>query len=871
MSNYSTPSLKLVSVVSGPKLTDDAALEELLSDIPNFSVGIMAFGVSTFWLFMRKRISLLATLIYLSALLGFVAGIFDLIQLLARGPTNIAQGTGIDTSITALVDTREVLLSLSRGAIFLFFWSFIAEKPRGEPPPDPTLNNSLTPREDTHSASWKRWGLLGWVLERGLLLASISVPILQIIWRIINSNTIYTVESTIEIVVTGLFLLKVLLNIFLSPLAPWWKPFKFYLIPIVALLLNLGLAIGNLVCIRFTDTTLGRFLQSVELYILILFVMIDAFYKVPTRPPRSSRKIKGTSSFITPKPPDFSLPPPVSMGGRDTKEPNDPIGSSGSYGPYFTANVNAPMTRSSVISRLSSWMVPRRNSVVPSSSNLRSSWREDQNSEKIDPNSIYEVQRYTPTPSVKVDLPPQQPIQPEIAKSPEVATKLISPQVDPVPEPASVPAPVPDPTPAAISTPDPPLTIATNYNVPPSPPPEIEIIRESRPSTGFSFSYYGMERGSRRSLVNPEVTSRQDTPSPIYGLNGIINPSSRRDSGISFQNRGSSNSFDELLRQQNELDKTIAALRLFSPQSNTTTFEESSRGPEFFTALEDDIQTVPHTPQTARPPVSSSLSSERVRSIATRSSQRQDSMSEISLSNFPAPPAESALTPTRASFVALRSKRSSFAPRREDIPSLDPSLAPSFPTSPNRIGARADRFGSAGTQYDVTSFIGDLTSPGGGGLRPSVLKNVGLSDVESEDEGSFVQQSARPVVLESAVPVLSGPTVSTDELKSEPEPPATASSGAISPTREYPVLKPLFLGNVTTYPTVSSPLTSQSRVAGPRRPARGRFGLPSQPRLAISAPRPRESVGTSDNEAYRYENPRRAPTVNPSTGDVAPS
>jgi len=161
------------------------------------------------------------------------------------------------------MNTREVFLSLARGAIFLFFWTFIAEKPRGEPPPNPILdNNRFTPREDTHSASWKRWGILGWILQRGLFLASLSVPILQIIWRIIDSDVIYMVESTIEIIVTGLFLLKVFLNIFLSPLTPWWKPFKFYFVPVAALLLNLALAIGNLVSIRFTDTTLGRFLAS---------------------------------------------------------------------------------------------------------------------------------------------------------------------------------------------------------------------------------------------------------------------------------------------------------------------------------------------------------------------------------------------------------------------------------------------------------------------------------------------------------------------------------------------------------------------------------------------------------------------------------
>ncbi|KAF5375116.1 hypothetical protein D9758_000144 [Tetrapyrgos nigripes] len=882
--------LSLASSSTSPilsiSLSDDAAIEQLLSDIPNCMV-FCFFGVSTFWLFMRKRVNLLAILIYLATFLAFLAGILDLIQILARGPVNIDKGLGIDTSITVVMNTREVLLSLGRGAIFLFFWQFIAEKPRGEPPPNPMLatNNrtSYGPRDDTHSASWRRWGVLGWILQYGLLLASVSIPVLQIIWRIINSDTIYVVESTIEVIVTGLFLLKVFLNIFLSPLTPWWKPFRFYMIPILALLFNLALSIGNLLSDRFTDTTLGRFLQAVELYILILFVMINAFYKVPTRPPRS-RRSKGTSSFINQKPRDFSLPPPVLMGGGGG-------GGSGSgdakdaMSPYFTTNVDAPITRSSRISRLSDWMIPRRNSVFERSA-FRSSWRdspdsEGRNSEVVDTVPRTSLDKLVPQPQPdRTELPTlsAKPSLQQLAIKSEPSTSFRVPTPDPAPVATVVPTPLPIavPVPAPVPSPVPspraksPSTIAPSF--PPSPSPAT--ARDSRPSTTFSFSYYGMERGSRRSLVNPpfmEAASRQDTPSPIYGLNGIINvPPEYRDSGISLNNRGSGNSFDELLRQQTELDKSIAALRLFSPQSDVTTFEESdirvpaiSSPPRSPLGSPGGIGSQPELPEFLRK--ESSSGSERVKSSTTRSSsQKHDSASEFSLSIFPEPPAPASLTPTRASFAALRSQRNSLTARRADVPSL-------APTSPNQVGVRTDRFGSNGTQYDVTSFIGDLTSPGTG-LRPgSTFKNSGLSDVESEDEGStsFVEESARPLMLASAVPMISKVPTSRDSKLAE-QGPATASSGIASPTQDYPVLKPFLLGNVTSYPSVSSPLAAQSRVSGPRRPARGRLALPSQPRLAISAPRPRESSLGESEDQYRYERPRKPPALNLSPVDTAP-
>lgn len=175
----------------------------------------------------------------------------DLAQILARGPANVDSNSGITSGITAIINIREVGLSVAVGFRFLFFWVFVAERPRGEPPPTTNLNdpqNYVYYAKNSHSARWERWGYIGHVLKWLILTATLSIPILQIIWRIAvrHFGTLYMLEATIEILVTALLILKVALNIFLSPDTPWWKPFRYYGAPLVTLLINLTLGIGQL-------------------------------------------------------------------------------------------------------------------------------------------------------------------------------------------------------------------------------------------------------------------------------------------------------------------------------------------------------------------------------------------------------------------------------------------------------------------------------------------------------------------------------------------------------------------------------------------------------------------------------------------------
>lgn len=199
--------------------------------------------------------------IHLSTFLAFLAAIFDLSQILRRGVSETARGDGLDT-VAPLIVARELGFAFSIGTRFLFFWMFVAEPPRGELPPLPIPDDrrpnfiTLYSNDRLHSGSWTRWGFLGTLLKWGLLIMTIAVPVLQAIWRIATEFTkfgpVYNVEGSLQIVLSSLFIIKILANIWLTTLTPWYTVFRDYSPVIFALGISLGLGIGNLLCCTFT-------------------------------------------------------------------------------------------------------------------------------------------------------------------------------------------------------------------------------------------------------------------------------------------------------------------------------------------------------------------------------------------------------------------------------------------------------------------------------------------------------------------------------------------------------------------------------------------------------------------------------------------
>lgn len=773
-------------------LSDDTAVESVLADIPFLCIGIMAFGISTFFLVM-KQVNLPSLYLYLSALSAFTASIFDLSQLLARGSFNVDRGYDTD-SVRGLINTREVSLALSVGFRFMFFWTFVAQRPRGEPPP--ILGKAeYIPRYHAHSASWQRWGYLGFILKWGLLALTVAIPIMQIIWRIVERQVglLYTVESTIELVASSLFILKLFLNVFLSPLDPWWLWVLSYLGPIVALLISLGIAIGQLVLFTFSETTLGRFLQAIELYILIVFLLIDAFYITPEMRRYQVRKAQTSNG----------------LGGVDDL-PRRSVSA-------VTVNQNDVVETTQNIRETVVLPAPRSSGQVP-----MFLW--DRNDPEL---GGFSDRRRSPTPEI-VD-----PVS-------DVRTSPQSLKIEPVIDDAPLPLPEPHEE----------LTPTTSKGE------DLSL----RPKTGVSFSSYYLE-DDRASLPTPKPFfvsehSPSGPDSPIYGLNGIIaatGDSQSTKTKSESLNSQSTTSFDELLRQQSELDQSIAALRLFSPQESTATIS--------------DVKGVasPGAPlkSTSIPPSAGTGTNSYTGTKADSSSVP----SEFSLSIFPEPPTDGSGLPDNP--VASTSGRNTMVPLRpENILISSPVIdeVPSLPSSPN--GLSTGRFGSAGTQYDVTSFIGGLTQPSGS-QRPSIIFRGGdLSDVESMAESPTIVTgtdcSARPLLLNSARPSL--PSSPSRENSSSLDPP-------VSP-RQTAALRPFLLGNITSTPAVSSPLSvttpyvSRNPPIGPRRPI-PILGRSAGYRLLISGPRATEGVEEPD----AYERPRQAPPIlsEPSGGTERPT
>ncbi|GJJ13265.1 hypothetical protein Clacol_007516 [Clathrus columnatus] len=58
-----------------------------------------------------------------------------------------------------------------------------------------------------------------------------------------------------------------------------WNALKRNIPVLISVLVGLGTGIGNLICFEFSESSLGRLLQALELYILVLYVLISTFYQ----------------------------------------------------------------------------------------------------------------------------------------------------------------------------------------------------------------------------------------------------------------------------------------------------------------------------------------------------------------------------------------------------------------------------------------------------------------------------------------------------------------------------------------------------------------------------------------------------------------
>ena len=172
----------------------------------------------------------------------------------------MARLQGSQHALSALTVLRELSFAASIGLRFLFFWIFVSEPPRGELPPLPIPDerplNFITLDSDAflHSAHWSRWSIPGFLLKWSLLAMTIAITVLQAIWRIAphlrRYGPVYNIDGTLQIVVSSLYILKLLANTYLSPLTPRWKTLRDYSPMFLSLAISMGLGIGNILCCK---------------------------------------------------------------------------------------------------------------------------------------------------------------------------------------------------------------------------------------------------------------------------------------------------------------------------------------------------------------------------------------------------------------------------------------------------------------------------------------------------------------------------------------------------------------------------------------------------------------------------------------------
>jgi hypothetical protein len=145
-------------------------------------------------------------------------------------------------SISSLTVFREVLYSISSGLRFLFYWVFVSQPPLCEQDSARFLS--------IHSGSWLRWGTTGSVLRWTTLAASLSVLVLQALWRTVHSihefGPVYDIEGAVEIITSAIFIVKLLLNVLLVEVSSRRQTLLQYSSVLSALLINMGIGIGNL-------------------------------------------------------------------------------------------------------------------------------------------------------------------------------------------------------------------------------------------------------------------------------------------------------------------------------------------------------------------------------------------------------------------------------------------------------------------------------------------------------------------------------------------------------------------------------------------------------------------------------------------------
>jgi hypothetical protein len=494
-----------------------------------------------------------------------------------------------------------------------------------------------------HSGSWLHWGLTGTVLRWSTLVASLSILVLQALWRLVPSldrfGPVYDVESALEITASGIYIIKLILNALIVDESCQRQTLWQYSTAFFALVINAGIGIGNLLrCklflrnieilsivdllykVKFSETALGRLLLATELYILIVSAMVFTFYTwEPTSAPSSLRDSRASSFY-----------------GLHVSKIDADLGLAGED------DVNPTGSSRSAVQRALSWVSWSGNASQRLSSQFRPSYEDGEQ-----PRSEEAAERGVISSPSEKRLP--------LAVPDDI-------------QPSSVNSATPDYI--AQRTPEGFPSFTTQL-------PAVTVYGNGKPSTAMSAA----------------MTTSSD--SPILGADGVAEAQERfRPSQKPIEPRRSTvtssqvSGYEDLLREQDQLERSIAALK--------TVFEQTrSEGGR----KDESSNTIRHL---------SGRSRLRESSTTAYGPTSASNRSDFSLSVFPEPPEQD-----------VTQNLSRIRPRSSSVPALTPTqisfgIGRSFPISTVGIDEAAvlalGGMASAGTHYDVTSFIGGTSA-----------------------------------------------------------------------------------------------------------------------------------------------------------------
>ncbi|KAI0824211.1 hypothetical protein BC628DRAFT_452098 [Trametes gibbosa] len=920
--------------VAFASLSSDTAIQLILADIPLFAVGILAFGVLTFF-FLMKRVDKLVFCLHVSVLLAFLAALFDLSQILIRG--KVAVDLGLNTAgVSGLITAREVFYAFSNGLRFLFYWGFVAAIPQGETMPEGSM---------LHSGSWQRWGILGKILKWSTLLLVVLVTVFQILYRDVKAlekiGPVYEVEAALEIITSAVFVLKLLLNTWARFPVGSTVPSKGammvqYAPMILALMFSLWIAAGNAILFNFTETALGRFLRAIELYILIVYMLAVSFHhlrhlsfflvyrpapKGPSRAPTFERN--SIAKFNVQKGAAVSSPVrqigPVRVDlmqvleqqfGQQDMPPTVMRDSS------HAATIENVSQHQSMAARLSTWLGIARPLPLPPvlgqdvqpwdvdvergpSPTTRNapvqSWYADEKprleSPALPPPPIDEDEQRGVTPIP--DYAQRSDFERDIASPPPSSTREYPPAPGIVePDSDEDLTPIPDrdwedmeysnaARFSGIGEEMVAKALSQQYYQGPDtsrlqPLPTGGLLPgRSRPGSidaGYLGSPYPMSPiGS--AAVTPLPRSRPLPPMPrpysqMLSPNSPLPPDSARSSNMSI-----------LLRRQTELDESIAALRLFSPSKMVFDVNTMPVQPSAFydqlaqpTINEERLSTVPSMESPELPAPSPDFT------LATLATPRADRLpqssvqSEFSFSQFQPPlnrgSMDSSVIPQMGIAIEAPSEMDVSVRTPSPMSQLEPprmpaAMASRFSDDSSMGEGRTKRFDSLGTQYEITSFIGNLTIPGSQKDSTISSSSAAISEYGSVDVAVATKadlsaaQYARPTLV---IPPPGEAT--TSEGLGVPSEPSSAVSPVRTPSGGRRALPPIPQAGAQPHsalPRLEQPMQAAPPMQ-PESPAprfRRAVGLPPRPRLSVVNLTPvEERTSPSDSPTTLVSSPQ---------------